>query len=306
MDNRDDAAEISRRRNMAHRLALGTAQFGLSYGIANQNGQISPSDAKDILRLARDNGIDTLDTAIAYGSSEECLGNIQTQGFKLVTKLPGLPKEITDVKSWVNELVAASLSRLRVPTLYGILLHFPQDLLTEKGKSLYHALQELQTSGLVEKIGISIYSPKELELLIPRYKFQLIQAPFNLIDRRLSASGWLYRLKDADIEIHTRSAFLQGLLLMRKSAIPDKFSPWADIWNKWHNWLSCHQSISAVQACLAFSLTFMEISRCIIGVDNIQHLQQVIDATTDKISLDFPDLQCDDEKLIYPKHWPNL
>src|SRR5581483_2256099 len=111
------------------------------------------------------------------------------------------------------------LLRLDVKTLYGLLLHRPQQLLGAEGPTLYQALQGLKKGGQVQKIGVSVYAPSELELLNLRYRFDLVQAPFNLVDRRLHTTGWLQRLKEDGVEIHTRSAFLQGLLLMSPAAI---------------------------------------------------------------------------------------
>jgi len=233
------------------RLALGTVQFGLPYGIANQAGQVTRQVAKTILQLATEKGIDTLDTAIAYGESEACLGEFGAQRFKLVTKLPAVPDSCDDISGWINYQVSASLCRLNVGSVYGLLLHQSEQLLGLDGKVIFQALQNLKETGLAQKIGVSIYSPSELDVLAPRYRFDLVQAPFNLIDRRISTSGWLQRLKKDGTEIHTRSAFLQGLLLMPRSAIPSKFAPWTELWDKWHNWLACH-SITAVQACLAY------------------------------------------------------
>ena len=288
-----------------NRLALGTAQFGLPYGIANQDGQVTPTVAKAMLQLAVDCGIDTLDTAIAYGESETCLGEVGTQGFKLVTKLPAVPGGCVDVSDWVQEQVAASLSRLGVNAVYGLLLHRPQQLLESGGEALYQTLQELKKTGQVQKIGVSVYAPSELETLISRYRFDLVQAPFNLVDRRLHTSGWLQRLKDDGIEIHTRSAFLQGLLLMPQATIPAKFAPWSDLWNKWHQWLAGHH-VSAVQACLAYPLSFPEIDRFVVGADNASQLAQIISAANSPSHVDFPVLQCEEETLINPANWQKL
>lgn len=287
------------------RLALGTAQFGLPYGIANQDGQVKRSAVKTMLQLAAANGIDTLDTAIAYGESEACLGEVGTQNFKLITKLPAVPDSCTDVSGWVQEQVAASLARLGVNALYGLLLHRPQQLLESDGKILFQTLQGLKKTGQVQKVGVSIYTPSELEVLTPRYRFDLVQAPFNLVDRRLHTSGWLKRLKDEGVEIHTRSAFLQGLLLMSQDSIPNKFSPWADLWDKWHDWLE-HHAASAVQGCLAFPLSFSEIDRVVVGADSVSQLQQIISAASSDAPVDLPDLQCDAENLINPAHWSQL
>jgi len=287
------------------RLALGTAQFGLPYGIANQDGQVTRSVAKAMLQLAAENGIDTLDTAIAYGESETCLGEVGTQGFKLVTKLPAVPDSCADVSGWVQEQVAASLARLGVNALYGLLLHRPEQLLQSDGKILFQTLQGLKKTGQVQKVGVSIYAPSELEVLTSRYRFDLVQAPFNIVDQRLHTSGWLKRLKDEGVELHTRSAFLQGLLLMSQDAIPKKFAAWADLWDRWHGWLE-HHAASAIQACLAFPLSFSEIDRVVVGADSVNQLQQIVTAVSSDAHIDFPDLRCDAENLINPARWSQL
>ncbi|HQS58874.1 MAG: hypothetical protein B7Y56_12610 [Gallionellales bacterium 35-53-114] len=287
------------------RLALGTVQFGLPYGIANQDGQVTRSVADAMLKHAAANGIDTLDTAIAYGESETCLGEVGTTDFKLVTKLPAVPDGCTDVNSWVIEQMCESLARLGVKEVYGLLLHRSAQLLGNDGKFLYQTLQDLKEAGLVQKIGVSIYSPSELDALIPQYQFDLVQAPFNLVDRRLYSSGWLQRLKHEGVEIHARSAFLQGLLLMQRTDIPPKFELWSELWNRWHNWLACH-SVSAVQACLAYPLSFSEIDRVVVGADSISQLEQIINAAQSAMLGDLPNLHCDAEYLINPACWPKL
>ncbi len=287
------------------RLALGTVQFGLSYGIANQDGQVTRSAAKTMLQLAAAKGIDILDTAIAYGESETCLGEIGTQGFNVVTKLPAVPDGCVDVGGWVREQVAASRTRLSVGAVYGLLLHRPEQLLGSDGKVLFQTLQDLKETGQIKKVGISIYAPSELEALIPPYRFDLVQAPFNLVDRRLHNTGWLHRLKNDGVEIHTRSAFLQGLLLMPQATIPAKFKFWSELWGKWHEWLS-HHNTSAVQACLAFPLSFREIDRVVVGADNVSQLEQIISAAGRVTPDNLPDLQCDAEDLINPARWSQL
>lgn len=287
------------------KLALGTVQFGLPYGIANQVGQVTRPEAKVMLQLAAANGMDTLDTAIAYGESEVCLGEVGTQDLKLVTKLPAVPDGCADVSGWVQEQVAASLARLGVSAVSGLLLHRSEQLLGKDGKALYQALQGLKEAGLVEKVGVSIYAPMELEALNSRYPIDLVQAPFNLVDRRLHTTGWLKRLKDDGVEIHTRSVFLQGLLLMPQSAIPAKFAPWAELWDKWHNWLARH-SVTAVQACLAYPLAFPEIDRVVVGADSKIQLEQLIGAALSVVPDDLPDLCCEDENLVNPARWPKL
>jgi aryl-alcohol dehydrogenase-like predicted oxidoreductase len=287
------------------RLVLGTAQFGLAYGIANQSGQVTRKEVKSMLQLALANSMNMLDTAIAYGDSEMYLGQAGSESFRIITKLPPLPDSIIDVGSWIQQQVNGSLSRLGVAKIYGLLLHRPDQLLSSNGVELYQGLQNLKDNGKVEKIGISIYSPSELDLLMSRYRFDLVQAPFNLVDQRLYSTGWLYRLKDSNVEIHTRSAFLQGLLLMSQPEIPNKFSAWNNLWCSWNSWLLAH-NISAVQASLAFPLSFSEIDQVIVGADNANQLSQIISAAKWRADIRLPNLKCDDENLINPANWNQL
>lgn len=287
------------------KLALGTVQFGMPYGIANLAGKVPVAEVKEMLKFSLANFIDTLDTAIAYGDSETCLGEVGTYDFKLVTKLPPLPDGCADVSTWVQQHLNASLSRLGVTTIYGLLLHRSGQLLGSYGNTLYNALQAVKDNGQVEKVGVSIYSPAELTALKPHYGFDLVQAPFNLVDRRLSSTGWLRRLKDESVEVHTRSAFLQGLLLMSQIDRPVKFSPWESLWQRWHRWLAEHD-VSAVQACLGFPLSFPEIDRVIVGADDLNQLAQIVGAANSHLIGDLPDLQCDDENLINPSNWSKL
>ena len=287
------------------RLALGTAQFGLSYGIANQTGQVSRAESKKMLQLATVNEIDMLDTAIAYGDSEMCLGEVGTQNFKLVTKLPAVPDDCTDVSDWVKSQVSASLLRLGVTAVYGFLLHRPDQLLGPNGATLYQALQTIKDNGQVQKVGVSIYSPSELASLTPNYRFDLVQAPFNLVDRRLCSTGWLKRLKDEEVEVQTRSVFLQGLLLMAQTDIPSKFAPRSNLWQTWHRWIE-DQDGSAIRACLAFPLSRPEIDRVIVGADSQSQLLQIVSAANSQPTTELPDLQCEDENLINLANWSTL
>jgi len=186
-----------------------------------------------------------------------------------------------------------------------LLLHRSDQLLGLDGKKLYHSMQGFKDSGQVQKIGVSIYSPNELEAITKLFQLDLLQAPFNLVDRRLLTTGWLQRLKDGGVEIHTRSSFLQGLLLMPYEAIPSKFAPWAELWRNWHDWLVNH-SITALQACLAYPLSFSEIDRVVVGADTVNQLEQIIHLAQATTTNDLPDISSEDENLINPSYWSRL
>ena len=170
---------------------------------------------------------------------------------------------------------------------------------------LYKALCDLRNDGVVEKIGISIYSPAELDALVPYFDFDLIQAPLNLVDRRILTTGWLGRLKDKDVEVHTRSVFLQGLLLMGRSKIPNKFLPWSSIWREWDFWLEKQQGVSALEACLAFPLQCQDVDRVLVGADGLDQLHAILNAAK-YAGVNFPKIECNDESLINPAEWQNL
>lgn len=283
------------------KLALGTVQFGLDYGIANDAGRATDPEIAAILATSRQAGIDMLDTAIAYGDSESRLGAAGVSGFSVISKLPALDDELTDIPAAVE----GALARLGLPRLYGLLLHRAEDLLRPNGARIYAALQAVKARGLVEKIGISIYDPAELDVLLPRFSLDLVQAPYNVIDRRLQSSGWLDRLGAANVEVHTRSTFLQGLLLMPPERRPAKFAPWARLWSRWDGWLR-ETGLTPLQATLGFACGNAAIDRVLVGVDSANHLAEIIAAARAPGPAAPDDLASDDRDLINPSHWASL
>jgi len=287
------------------RLALGTVQFGLSYGISNQSGQVSRETSKAVISLAQSKGIDTIDTAISYGESEACLGEIGLDGFKVITKLPAIPDNITDIGGWIHNQMQLSLQRLNVISVYAVLLHYPQQLFGPKGKALANSLGKLKAEGVVQKVGVSIYAPSELDGLMNICPIDLVQAPFNLIDQRLQSSGWLQKLHDAGVEVHSRSAFLQGLLLMPSATIPKKFKSWLPLLNIWHDWL-LDNNTSAAHACIGFVQAHPQIDRIVVGVESTHQLEQLIQAVNKPLNTAWPNINSSDEHLVNPSNWDLL
>lgn len=287
------------------RLALGTVQFGVPYGIANTGGQVSRPEASAILGFARSIGMDTLDTAVAYGDSERRLGEIGVGGWRIVSKLPAVPDGCSDVGKWVDESVARCLERLGTRSLYGLLLHRPHQLLERGGDGLFRALEGVRDRGLAAKIGVSVYDPAELDDLTPRFHFDLVQAPLNLVDRRFVDSGWLRRLAGEGTETHVRSVFLQGLLLMPREARPRTFDRWAKTWERFEYWL-LEAGLTPMQACLRYAMSFPEIGRVVVGVDSISQLLEIVDAIDEPSAAApaFPnDIAVNDPELVNPGRW---
>ena len=288
------------------KLALGTVQFGLNYGIANTVGQVTVAEVQNILNIAEEAGIDTLDTAVSYGNSEQVLGEVGVKNFKVITKIPSAPKDLEEVDQWVEDQLQMSLVHLGIPQLYGVLLHRSEELKGRNGEAIVRSLESLQSRGLVQKIGVSIYDPSELEYVTSLMELDLLQAPMNLLDRRLQASGWLAKLHAQGVEVHTRSAFLQGLLLLSQDMIPSKFEPWANLWDAWHCSLTDHQ-VTAMETCLGYLTSISEIDRVVIGVDHCKQLVEVIQAfSKETLTDDWEFMASEDLRLINPSNWDSL
>lgn len=288
------------------KLVLGTVQFGLNYGIANNTGKIKESEVKDILDLANAERITTLDTAIGYGTSEECLGDFEIENrFNVISKLPKVPEDCSDVFQWAKDSALSSLKRLNVNKLDGLLIHHCDELTKSYGKDLYNGLLYMKESGLVNKIGISIYAPIDLDLLVPKFDFDIIQSPLNIIDSRIITSGWADRLTEMGIELHVRSIFLQGLLLMPPQRRPNFFKEYTNICTDYDHWLS-EMNVSPLAACMNYAFSFDQVNKILIGIDSLNQFQEILSIQSIK-EFNFPTtLQSNDDKLINPSKWATL
>tara|TARA_B100000787_G_scaffold165478_1_gene149419 strand:+ start:1812 stop:2681 length:870 start_codon:yes stop_codon:yes gene_type:complete len=288
------------------KLAIGTAQFGMDYGLANQAGQVCIEEVGQILQLGSGMGITTLDTAIGYGYSEKILGKLGVDNFNVVTKLPALPDGVLDVDRWIESEMLGSLNRLGVNTVYGVLLHRSSDMLGDRGSNVIRSLKRLKLNGMSQKTGVSIYDPTELDYIPKGVGIDIVQAPLNIVDRRLETSGWLKRLSAQGIEIHTRSTFLQGLLIIPRNAIPKKFERWSKLWDMWHSGLNKYQC-TATAACLSYPLSLPEVDRVVVGLDSKRQLEELTSIAKMNVTpYDWTFMMSDEERLINPQHWTRL
>jgi aryl-alcohol dehydrogenase-like predicted oxidoreductase len=286
------------------KLALGTVQFGTQYGINNNRGVIAPGEIDQILSLANRSGINLLDTAPTYGVAERAISKVAGK-FKIVTKITGIPTGDDQIHNLLFKQVNTSLARLEVSRVFGILLHRPMQLLEKEGEIIYSTLQKLKSDGLVEKIGVSIYDPSELDKLTQFYDFDIVQAPLNIFDRRLINSGWMQRLDKMGVELHVRSVFLQGLLLVEPEKRHPKFERWGKLFKQYDNWLIT-LNMSRLQASIRYALSFDTINNVIVGIDGIDHLESIIRAAPGPIPKFPDDLFTDDINLINPLSWVNF
>ena len=283
------------------KLALGTVQFGLDYGITNTGGQPDHSNCSEILGVAKTAGIITLDTAAAYGDSEVRLGQLKlSQEFSIISKVPSLAEDDPEM---IIQLVKKSLSRLQRTTLAGILLHDENDLLGLSGQYYFEKLVALKLEGLIDKIGVSFYTAEAAEVILNRFDIDLIQIPANILDRRFEFSGILALAKSKNIEVHARSLFLQGLLAATAYDRPKKFRNIKEL-NVFDS-LVKELGISPLQLALAYLIKTPDINYAVVGCVSAEQLRQIVEAYEDCLlmEIELPDISTNNLSLINPSNW---
>lgn len=289
------------------KLGLGTAQFGMDYGVSNKQGQTPPHEVENILALADETGIDVLDTAAVYGNSESVLGKTlpANHHFRIITKSPVFKSDKINA-SHADTLISVfnrSLENLRQDSLYALLIHDADDLLAPGGELLIEAMRKLVASGLVKRIGVSVYTANQLERLLELFTPDVVQIPINPFDQRLIVSGHLEKLKNLGVEIHARSIFLQGLLLMELGAIPSYFHRFRDHLERYGRFVVAH-GLSRIQAPFLFARQ-LALDIVLIGVCSATELKQNVAAfeSPANLKLDFSPLGCTDDGLVNSSKW---
>lgn len=294
--------------NFCQKIGLGTAQWGMLYGINNIGGKPNREEITEMLSCAHQRGISIIDTACSYGEAEKILGKEHAAAleFKIVTK--ALPLSVSSMSRDDVVLVTSafdeSLKRLQTGSVYGLLVHNVNNLLSDGGERLWAALQEFKACGRIEKIGVSVYHPQQLDDIMSCYQIDIIQFPYNIYDQRFAKTGLLEKLQMAGIETHARSAFLQGLIFMSPESMPDYFSSIRMRQAKLHNELS-KSGLTPLDGCLSYCLNQPYIDKIIVGCETLGQLAQIL-RIAEKSPSSLPDLEpyaINDEKVIDPSQW---
>ncbi|GCC50614.1 aldo/keto reductase [Chryseotalea sanaruensis] len=281
--------------NINHRIALGTVQFGLDYGISNAKGKTSLREVTEILDFARDQQITLLDTAAAYGNSEEVIGQCTGADFQLVSKFI----DAGDRKA-VRTSLLTSLEKLKRQSLYAYLAHHANSLIEHP--VYWEELLQLREDKLVKKIGYSLYTPAELEKLFQLNMIpDLIQIPFSLLDQRFAQ--YFKLLKERSVEIHVRSAFLQGLLLMDSKDLGAFFNPVKPVIEKLTVQFPSIEERAA--ALLLFCLQHAAIDKVVMGVNTKVQLERNLTSLLKGAAVD-KDFEIGEisEAILMPNQWP--
>ena len=287
-----------------NKLGLGTVQWGLSYGLANKHGITTPQTVTAILAEAERHGIKVLDTASLYGDAEAVLGANQLQAFDVITKTPKFATDsISDEQAHqLTQVFKRSLKNLASEKVHGLLLHHVNDLLVPNGEKLLTAMRALKEKGEVAKIGVSVYSGEQVDAVLAIFKPDIIQLPISVFDQRMLLDGQLERIKEAGIEIHVRSVFLQGLLLMPLNQVPKFFDPVRPLLAAWHL-AAKTQGMTPTQAALSFVRDIAYIDTVLVGVENLAQFQSCVEDFSAETRFDASGLACNDPLYVNPSFW---
>ena len=284
------------------KIIIGTAQFGLNYGIANSKGKMKTNEIKKIIKYARTNNIKNIDTAHAYGDSEQRLGNVGIKNFNVIVKLPATnPTQPYD--QWVKKSIHSSFKKLKINKADTVLVHNAKFLLdTKMGKKIYEELKKFKNKNIINNIGVSIYSISDLKNIIKKFPMDVVLISLNIFDQRILNKKIINTLKRKNIKIYTRSTFLQGLLLMSKNKIPTKFNRWKKKFDIWFRELE-NKKVSAYDACLDFALKNKDVDKTLIGIDDFKQFKEIF-KDKPKININYKKFNSNKiNKLINPAKW---
>lgn len=288
------------------KLGLGTVQFGIDYGISNHDGKTSLDEIENILDVAMRKGISVIDTAAMYGTSEEALGQTlsESHSFKIVTKTPRFTSSVitSDDIQRLEDSFFQSLHKIKCASSYGLLIHNADDLLSENGYLLFNKMNDLKQKGLVEKIGVSVYTALQIDKILENFQIDIVQLPINIFDQRLLISGHLSKLKKRGVEIHARSAFLQGLLLMSPETLPSFFDSVREHLKTYHRTIHQH-GLTPIRAALGFLINIPDIDFIICGVNNHTQLKEICSEAVPVESINFSSFALSDESILNPSSW---
>ncbi len=281
------------------KIALGSVQFGIHYGINNQTGIPSDEQVIEILDVAEANHIHLIDTASAYGNAELRLGNLSGGKFAFVSKFQAVhsPRELA-------KACFTTLQHLKVDSLYGYIAHQANFILQQPDS--WKVLEDLKQQGKIQKIGYSLYYPDQLKQLLDlNFIPDIVQLPYSLLDRKFEQS--LLDLASIQTEVHVRSVFLQGLYLMNPLQLPDRIAPLksaieqlGDICNNY--------KIQMTALALSYAVHHPGIGKVLMGVDTANQLKQNLDAILpielmEEVREQINTITVDQHELLNPANW---
>lgn len=281
-------------------IVLGTAQFGLDYGITNPSGMVPPDEVKAILNYAANEGINKLDTAQAYGDSEIVVGGYPF--FDVMTKLTAnklapAAEKTANVEQYLKE----SLLRLNRSSVYSVMIHDAEALDFEATIRCLRILERSKRDGTIRKVGVSLYTPEKLEEIASNFSVDIIQVPINLFDQRFCSTKIKSIISEQGIDLYARSIFLQGSLLTPET--PKQLMEWDSDFKSYRQF--CQETkLSQMSCCLNFLKALGFIKGIVVGTTKQSELKEIVDEFRLPMpKIDFRHLASTENRLINPSLW---
>jgi aryl-alcohol dehydrogenase-like predicted oxidoreductase len=292
------------------RLMIGTVQFGMPYGIANRTGQPSYRQVCDILSTAREGGVNCLDTASMYGTSEEVLGKALAElgiasKMVIVTKTASLPPDIepAEASRLIEESVRRSLTRLRLDTLPVCLIHHEEDF------RYFDVLLELKARGLVRRVGSSVMTPGVAKGIVNSGVIDAMQVPTSLLDRRYVSAGIFHDARQRGLRLFVRSIYLQGLILMPEQDVVPGLAVVLPVLRRLRV-LAADAGMTLAELAARYVLGLEGVCCGVVGVETVEQMRKNVeifnkgplDASLMKAVITaVPDLP---DTVLMPNKWP--
>lgn len=291
-------------------ICLGSAQFGLNYGVTNSKGKLNIVEVEEIINFAQDIGINIIDTAQDYGDAEKIIGKCisKKRNLKIISKLRSHknPFFIRDDLSKLQKNLEETLKNLKVDFLECLLLHNENDLFKEGSSYLIEWIEQVKKLGLIKNFGLSLYNFKNISE-IQKLNLDIIQLPISIYDRANFESGFISKLDQIGLKIQARSIYLQGIVLSKPTELPswvneNDYEEHLKFQNKLKNY-----NISPLEACINYVKSINEIDTIVVGVtskDELKELKDIWDQDFDYelfSRLSLPKLS---KFLLDPRNWP--
>ena len=277
------------------RFIIGSANFTQKYG--PDTIKVNKNEIKKILKLAKKNSIYKIDTAQGYLKDRNFFKDVDKK-FKFTSKI--IPDSKWISLEYSQKKLEDHLNVFKNNKVETLLLHDIEILFKKNGYKIFQNLEVLKKKKYFKKIGISIYDTRVLNLIFQKFDVDVIQCPYNILDKRIINTGWYDRLKSQGKEIHVRSIFLQGLLVNKLFYKKKYFRKWNNFFFNWFNFLE-NNNISSIDYCLSDLMKY-DFDQILVGVNNYNNLKQIINfKTINKNKM--MKFKINDIKLIDPRKW---
>lgn len=295
---------------MTNRICLGTVQFGMKYGINNKNGKLDKESVFMILDRAWNSGIDCFDTAASYGEAESILGEFIKDRdlgdkIKIISKFKSDFSVSDSIDEEIGRELRVSLSKLNVNKLEAYLLHNPKQMYKDE---ILKSLSSYKSKGLINMIGVSVYTVEEAMYAVEKNMIDVIQIPYNILDQRLNKTDFFKRACRKKITVYARSPYLQGLVFIDPEEADLKVRGSRKYLEE-ARFIAKKHGYSMDEMALKFSLSNQCIDYIVVGVDEMDHLESIIrNSRSEKIPNKVikeieKEVSCFHENIVNPSLW---